>query len=144
MMFTSLRQLVLLSATAFLAVAHGFEPARLQIEAPGFDGKILTLQGAEARKQLLITATDAKGAVRDLTSTAQFEATPSGIVRIDRGGLLVPVADGETTLTVIRRRFVMYRCSTSRLAESTGIWPHRLRRAVGFLKTWSAWARSPA
>lgn len=91
-----------LAFAAFLAVTRGFEPARLQIEAPGLEstaGATLTLKGAEARRQLLVTAFDAVGGIQDLTAKASFEARPDGIVRVEKHGLLVPLANGEVKLT---------------------------------------------
>src|ERR1044072_2079800 len=75
-----------------------FEPVRLMIEAPGVGKDGLLLNGAETRGQVLVTATDASGAIRDFTSTARFEVSPAGIVRVEKNGLLIPVADGEATL----------------------------------------------
>lgn len=82
-----------------MAGAMAFEPVKLQIETAGFDGKsALTLKGADARRQLLVTATDSTGAVRDLTSKSHFEIAPEGIARVSKNGLLIPLADGEATL----------------------------------------------
>jgi hypothetical protein len=97
-----LLSLTLLSATAALA-KETFAPVRLSIEAPGvaFTGtNVLLLKGAEARRQLLVTAADANGGLRDLTSKAVFEVSPAGIVRVEKGGLVIPVADGDATLKV--------------------------------------------
>jgi len=92
--------LFLFSASAKEAV---FEATSLQIETAGFEsapGKVMELKGAEARRQLLITAKDATGALRDLTSKATIETAPAGIVRIDKGGLLIPIGDGLATVKV--------------------------------------------
>src|SRR5688500_10053155 len=79
-----------------LATSLAFEPVKLQIEAAGHDGKAaLTLKGAEARRQLLVTATDSAGATSDLTSKSTFEISALEIVKIAKGGLLIPLSDGE-------------------------------------------------
>jgi hypothetical protein len=95
---------VLFTATlSARAKETAFEPVRLAIEAPGFLASAtnaLMLNGAEARRQILVTATDNAGAVRDVTSKAQFEVSPAGIVRVEKSGLLIPIADGEATLKV--------------------------------------------
>lgn len=89
-----------LAILVFAANALAFEPVKLQIETAGHtDNTPLSLKGAEARHQLLVTATDATGAIRDLTSKAQFEISPGGIVRIAKGGLLIPVGDGEAKIS---------------------------------------------
>src|SRR3954470_5452427 len=80
-----------------------FQPVRLAIEAPGFGASganALLLKRAETGRQIFGPATDNAGAVRDITSKAQFEVSPAGIVRVEKSGLLIPVADGEATLQV--------------------------------------------
>src|ERR1051325_4786575 len=92
--------LLLLSAGAICATAkEAFVPALLTIEAPGLTN-VLLLKGAEARRQLLVTAIDAAGGIRDLSSKATFEVSPAGIVRVEKGGLVIPLAAGEATLKV--------------------------------------------
>src|SRR4051812_48605326 len=93
---------VVLLLTTFVARAKEtvFEPVRLAIEAPGLGTDGLLLKGSEARRQVLVTATDATGAIRDLTSKATFEVSPPGIIRVEKSGLLIPLADGQTTLQV--------------------------------------------
>ncbi len=77
----------------------GFTPVRLEIEAAGLKpGGALELKGAEARRQLLVTGFDAAGTARDLTATVVFEESPAGVVKVGRGGLVAPLADGETRL----------------------------------------------
>lgn len=92
---------VILSAHA-LCNSHAFEPSMLTFETPGLDSKTgLVLKGAEARRQLLVTAVDGKGGIRDLTPGVKIEASPSGIVRVEKGGLVIPLADGEARLKAV-------------------------------------------
>ncbi|HWE01008.1 MAG TPA: DUF1549 and DUF1553 domain-containing protein [Tepidisphaeraceae bacterium] len=60
----------------------------------------LRIRGADSRQQVNVTGEYATGAVRDLTRTAKYETSPAGIVQVDDNGLLSPLADGSTTLTV--------------------------------------------
>jgi hypothetical protein len=61
----------------------------------------LTLRGADARQQLLVTASWPGGAVRDLTRTATYEVSGDNVVRVDRAGLVTPVGDG--TVRIVAR-----------------------------------------
>jgi hypothetical protein len=82
------------------APAKPFEPVKLQFETAGYDSSptnVLKLKGAEARRQVLLTAADATGSLRDLTAAVAIEAKPAGIVRIDHG-LIIPLSDGAVTL----------------------------------------------
>jgi hypothetical protein len=63
----------------------------------------LKLLGADARQQIAVTGTYASGALRDLTRTVTYETSPAGIVAVDDKGLVSPLADGSTTLTVKTR-----------------------------------------
>ena len=58
-----------------------------------------TLDGQDARQQLVVTGKFATGQVRDLTGGASYEVAPEGIVRVDSTGLVVPLADGSATIT---------------------------------------------
>jgi len=73
------------------------KPASLQIEATG--APELTLRGKDARQQLLVTAKLADGAIRDFTHQATYSASPAGIVNVDAGGIVSPLADGAVTIT---------------------------------------------
>jgi hypothetical protein len=60
---------------------------------------LLKLRGADARQQLLATTRLANGALRDQTHQVAYEASPEGIVRVEPGGLVVPLQDGQATIT---------------------------------------------
>lgn len=71
----------------------------LSLEAGGGADKQFLLRGGDARQQLVTTGKYSTGQVRDLTSKAKYEAQPAGIVQIDETGLVIPLADGEATIT---------------------------------------------
>jgi hypothetical protein len=60
----------------------------------------LKLHGADARQQLVVTGSFASGAQRDLTREVRYEASPAGIVEVDRNGLVTAISDGSATVTV--------------------------------------------
>jgi hypothetical protein len=72
-------------------------PASLQIEATG--QPVLELRGKDAHQQLLVTAKIDDGALRDWTQKVKYHAAPEGIVHVDAGGVVTPIADGAATIT---------------------------------------------
>ncbi len=60
---------------------------------------VVTLDGQDARQQLVTTGKFATGQLRDLTSAATFEIAPEGIVTVEKSGLVIPRADGLATIT---------------------------------------------
>jgi hypothetical protein len=60
---------------------------------------VVTLMGQDARQQLAVSGRYASGQLRDLTRQVTFAVEPSGIATVDATGLVVPLADGQTTLT---------------------------------------------
>jgi hypothetical protein len=64
-----------------------------------FDRTELTLQGRDARSQLLLSNQPTQGPSLDLTRDARYESAPAGIVAVDNQGLLAPIAAGSTTIT---------------------------------------------
>ena len=73
----------------------------LTVSAPGWDGvgiSRVTLHGADARVQLLVTGNDAAGRITDQTRDAVLTAKPSGLVRIT-DGLAEPLANGKGVIT---------------------------------------------
>jgi hypothetical protein len=55
--------------------------------------------GPDARLQLVVDGKHASGQVRDLSSEASYKASPEGVVRIDSGGFVTPLANGQATVT---------------------------------------------
>jgi hypothetical protein len=80
-----------------LAAAASAQPVALQIEATGTPQ--LTLRGKDAHQQLLVTGKLSDGALRDFTHQARYTTTPAGIVQVDAGGVVTPLADGAVTIT---------------------------------------------
>lgn len=61
----------------------------------------LRLYGSDARQQLLLTAQLNDGQLKDFTRKASYESSPSGIVEISKHGLVIPRANGKTTIKAI-------------------------------------------
>ena len=74
-------------------------PASLQIHYLDLDDAAtepeLHLRGADARQQVLVTATLVDGRRRDYTGKVTFAAEPEGIVEVDALGRISPLQDGE-------------------------------------------------
>jgi Protein of unknown function (DUF1549)/Protein of unknown function (DUF1553) len=58
-----------------------------------------TLDGQDARQQLVVTGKFSTGQLRDLSSKASYEVEPAGIVDVKPSGFVVPKADGTATIT---------------------------------------------
>lgn len=58
----------------------------------------IVLRGDAARQQVLVTAVTDTGAEIDLTHSVVYESSPPGIVAVDTGGLVRPLADGTATI----------------------------------------------
>lgn len=58
-----------------------------------------TLQGRDARLQLLVSRTGPEGEVVDVTAAVVYSVQPAGIVEIAGDGWVTPLADGETSVT---------------------------------------------
>ncbi|HTM52778.1 MAG TPA: DUF1549 domain-containing protein [Pirellulales bacterium] len=58
-----------------------------------------TLDGQDARQQLIVTGAYSSGQLRDLTGDVQYQAAPEGIVDVQPSGLIIPRADGKVTIT---------------------------------------------
>jgi hypothetical protein len=103
------------SCLAFVVILAGSTMAQEAAKpaAPGLGdaGKIVALEvlagqtdsavlrGGDDRLQLVVSGKYATGQYRDLTRTVTLSSDPPGIVQIDSGGLVTPVANGKTTIT---------------------------------------------
>ena len=58
-----------------------------------------SLVGGDSRLQLVVTAEGADGEHRDFTRVVSYSAEPAGLVEIDDHGMVIPIADGEVTVT---------------------------------------------
>lgn len=76
-----------------------FVPTELRLETGRDREGQFTLVGNHARQQLLATARDGAGAMRDLTRDVQYTLEPMGIVAIDSTGVVRAVANGAATIT---------------------------------------------
>src|SRR2546425_9569990 len=92
----------------FLAVAKETadspgELTRLELFAQTAAGtgtnQILRLRGADARQQLLVTASFSTGALRDYTREVSYQASPAGVIQVSKTGRVTPLAEGTATIT---------------------------------------------
>ncbi len=60
----------------------------------------ITLKGADDAQQLILTATLAGGKLQDLTGDVKYEAADPKIVRVTSAGRVIPLANGNTAVTV--------------------------------------------
>ncbi len=68
--------------------------------ASGADtNRVLRLRGADARQQLLVTASFSTGALRDYTREVSFETSPAGVIQVSKTGRVTPLTNGTTTIT---------------------------------------------
>ncbi|MEX0977385.1 MAG: DUF1549 domain-containing protein, partial [Pirellulales bacterium] len=58
-----------------------------------------TLDGQDARQQLVVTGKYSTGQLRDLSSKVTYEVAPAGIVEVKPSGFMIPQADGTATIT---------------------------------------------
>src|SRR5262245_61308095 len=77
---------LMLSGVAPAAVAG----PRLLIEP-----QTITLEGPLSRQQLIVTAQDDAGDMRDVTALSNFSATPTNVVDVQTPGLLLPRGNGK-------------------------------------------------
>src|SRR5437660_1013458 len=66
----------------------------VQVETGRTQNNSFTLDGQDARQQLVVTGKYSTGQLRDLTSKCTYETAPGAIISIDKSGLIVPQADG--------------------------------------------------
>ena len=101
------------SSIAFILVCVTTATARgglfIHVEASAAEGgsatpAALKLRGADARRQLLVTASAENGVLRDLTRDVSYDVSPANIVKVDPTGLLAPLADGTATVTARSRQ----------------------------------------
>ncbi len=97
---TLLAMFLLLGNSVFGAEGSKFgELKALQIQAGPGETKVIRLQGADGRRQVLVTAQYSSGTARDLTREVTYTIKPAGIAAVDTNGWVIPLADGKATLT---------------------------------------------
>ncbi|REK15768.1 MAG: DUF1549 domain-containing protein [Planctomycetota bacterium] len=101
--------------TPSVALANTPDPQAKVPEAPGLgdpgsltemtidsirdaDGRF-TLDGQDARGQLVVTGKYDSGQLRDLTSKVTYSVEPQGVVRTTDSGYVIPESDGTATIT---------------------------------------------
>ena len=60
---------------------------------------VLKLRGQDARQQILVTGTTASGQLQDFTRVVTYKSEPPGIIQVLTNGLVIGLADGQSTLT---------------------------------------------
>ena len=92
-----------LALGADVAASANGKPASLLLQANPNDSPAapqpLRLLGPDARQQLLATASLSNSALRDVTRQVSYSVTPANVVRIEKQGLVLPLADGKATIT---------------------------------------------
>ena len=91
-----LQTLALMTVTAVLMAADA--PPRLRVEP-----REAPLQGHRTAQQLLVSETQADGAVSDVTSEASFESTAPAIALVTSTGRIIPRGQGTTEVVVKRK-----------------------------------------
>ena len=71
------------------------QPTALIVQPPSIE-----LAGAQSMQQVVVTGRYADGTVRDLTPFCDFSATEADLASISKGGFLLGLKNGTTTLTV--------------------------------------------
>ncbi len=71
----------------------------VQLESGRSVDDSFTLDGQDARQQLVVTGKFSTGQLHDLTSTISYEVAPDGIVAVEKSGLVIPRSDGAATIT---------------------------------------------
>ena len=94
----AMRFLVLLAAACLAAADRPRAADELTVEPAGDAGRA-ALRGAESRLQL-VTSRLISGKPRDVTRYVAYEASPPGIISIDKTALVTPLADGTAVVTV--------------------------------------------
>src|SRR5207249_12320120 len=61
--------------------------------------QVLRLRGADARQQLLVTASFSTGALRDFTREVSYQTSPAGVIQVSKTGRVTPLAEGTATIT---------------------------------------------
>jgi hypothetical protein len=87
------------AAAAEPAASDPGQLVSLALEAGQAGATSFTLNGRDARRQLIATGTYTAGPTRDLTNQVTYSAQPDGVVLVDPTGLVTPLADGEATIT---------------------------------------------
>lgn len=74
-------------------------PLPAEVQALHVHPQTINLKGADDSRQLVLTGLLAAGRKQDLTGDAQFELADAKRVRVTPAGRVIPLANGQTTLT---------------------------------------------
>ena len=62
--------------------------------------KFAVINGPDVRRQIVVTGHHSSGQLRDLTHDVSYSTDPEGIVDVDETGLVTPITDGKTTVSI--------------------------------------------
>ena len=97
--FVTLAVWATMLAQPLMAASPGLGPkgdlVRIEIDPAGQP----TLVGRGARKQIVVTGHYSSGQKHDLTHDVAYSVDANQVLNIDAGGLVVPLADGNATIT---------------------------------------------
>ncbi|MFM2002122.1 MAG: hypothetical protein RI963_1548 [Planctomycetota bacterium] len=91
--------LVNVSCSGRAAEFPGLGPAGDLVSIEFEAGGVETLQGRNARRQLVITGVYSSGQKRDVTHAVRYSVDKPEVLKVDADGLVTPLADGEATIT---------------------------------------------
>ncbi len=84
-----------LVAAEFPGLGPKGELVRIEFESVG----ATSLVGQNARKQLLVTGVYSSGQKHDFTHDVTYSVDAGNVLRVDKDGLVIPLADGSATIT---------------------------------------------
>ncbi len=76
------------------------KPTVLTLDFGRNGGEGFILSGRDARQQLAVTATYSNGQLRDVSHSLSYTAEPANVVAISESGVVTPVAEGQTKITI--------------------------------------------
>ena len=89
----------LAEASSPRATSNAQELRTLRVDRLDFEpADYASLVGADARRQLVLTARGGDGRTLDVTHLVKFHSEPAGVVDIDATGLVTPLADGSAVV----------------------------------------------
>src|SRR5262249_47512433 len=97
-----LTAVVLLSLGVGSAVVAAPQPAArdlVKLESLSILPEKVTLTGADRVQQLLVTGRTVDGGLRDVTASVRFQVSDPQVLRVREGGVIIPLANGTTTVT---------------------------------------------
>lgn len=107
------------TAADFPGLGPAGDLVSIEFEAGGVE----TLQGRNARRQLVVTGLYSSGQKRDVTHVVKYSVDKPEVLKVDADGLVTPLADGEATITATspEQKSVTVKLQTKACAEELPI-----------------------